>query len=60
MVAVKSHSVMEVHRILANPSEDITRKIAEAIGIETRSQWESCETCLQVKAKRYAVQKMTN
>ena len=30
--------VMEVHRMLAHPSEDITRKTAEVMGIETTGQ----------------------
>ena len=33
MRAGVSHDVMEVHRMLAHPSEDITRKTAEMIGI---------------------------
>ena len=34
-----SRDVMEVHRMLAHPSEDITRKTAEMMGIETTGQW---------------------
>ena len=33
-----SHDVMEVHHILTHPSEDITRKTAEMMGIETTGQ----------------------
>ncbi|CAM9719027.1 unnamed protein product [Ascophyllum nodosum] len=49
--ASPSRDVMEVHRMLAHPSEDITRKTAEMMGIETTGQWRVCETCFQVKAK---------
>ena len=45
--------------MLAHPSEDIMRKTAEMMGIETTSQWEACETCFQAKAKRHAVPKKT-
>ena len=51
-----SRDVMEVHRMLAHPSEEITRKTAEMMEIETTGQWEACETCFQAKAKRQAVQ----
>ena len=39
MRAGASRDVMEVHRMLAHPSEDITRKTAEMMGIETTGQW---------------------
>ena len=55
-----SRDVMEVHRMLAHPSEDITRKTAEIMGIETTGQWGACETCFQAKAKRHAVPKKTD
>ena len=55
-----SRDVMEVHRMLAHPSEDITRKTAEMMGIETMGQWGACETCFQAKAKRHAVPKKTD
>ena len=59
MRAGASRDVMEVHRMLAHPSEDITRKTAEMMGIET-GQWGACETCFQAKAKRHAVPKKTD
>ena len=59
MRAGASRDVMEVHRMLAHPSEDITRKTAVMMGIETTGQWGACETCFQVKAKRHAVPKKT-
>ena len=60
MRAGVSRDVMEVHRMLAHPSEDITRKTAEMMGIETMDQWGACETCFQAKAKRHAVPKKTD
>ena len=35
MRAGAPRDVMEVHRMLAHPSEDITRETAEMMGIET-------------------------
>ena len=55
-----SRDVMEVHRMLAHPSEGIARKTAVMMGIETTGQWGACETCFQVKAKRHAVLKKTD
>ena len=55
-----SRDVMEVRRMLAHPSEDITRKTAEMMGIETMGQWGACETCFRAKAKRHAVPKKTD
>ena len=54
-----SRDVVEVHRKLAHPSKDITRKTAETMGIETTGQWGACETCFQAKVKRHAVPKKT-
>ena len=39
MRAGASLDVMEVYRMLAHPSEDITRKTAVMMGIETTGQW---------------------
>ena len=46
-----SRDVLEVHRMLAHPSEDITRKTAEMIRIKTTGQWGACETCFQAKLR---------
>ena len=43
MRAGASRDVMGVHRMLAHPSEDITRKTAEMMGIETTGQWGLCD-----------------
>ena len=55
-----SRDVMGVHRMLAHPSEDITRNTAEMMGIETTGQWGACETCFAAKAKLHAVPKKTD
>ena len=60
MRAGVSRDVMEIHRMLAHPSEDITRKTAEMMGIETTSQWRACETYFQAKAKRHDVPMKTD
>ena len=60
MRAGTSRDVMKVHRMLAHPSEGITRKTAVMMGIETTGQWGACETCFQVKVKRHAVLKKTD
>ena len=58
--ASASRDVMNVYRMLAHPSENITRKTAVTMGIETTGQWGACETCFQAKAKRHAVPKKTD
>ena len=60
MRAGASRDVMEVHRMLAHPSENIIRKTAVMMGIEMTGQWGACETCFQAKAKRHAVPKKTD
>ena len=60
MRAGVSRDAMEVYRMLAPPSEHITRKTAEIMGIETTGQWRACETCFQAKAKRHTVPKKTD
>ena len=42
MRAGVSRDVMKVSYMLANPSEDITRKTTELMGIETTGQWGAC------------------
>ena len=56
MRAGASRDVMKIHRMLARPSEDITRKTGVMMGIATTGQWGLCEARLQVKTKRQAVQ----
>ena len=54
-VAIKAHDMVELHRVLARPSKEITQKTAQAMGITTTDQWGPCEALLLVKAKRQAV-----
>ena len=59
-MAAKARDIMEVHRMLVHPNQETTkRKMTEAMRIVTMSQWGPCKACLQVKAKRYAMPKMT-
>ena len=60
MRAGVSRDIMEVHRMLAHPSEDITKNTTEMMGIETTGQWGPYETCFQAKTKRHAVPKKTD
>ena len=56
VVAAKAHDTVEVHRVLAHPSEEITQKTVQTMRIATTSQRGPCEARLQVKTKRQAVQ----
>ena len=56
MVAVKAPGMVEVDHVLAYPSEEITQKTVEAMGIATTGQWRPCEARVQVKVKRKVVQ----
>ena len=51
-LAVKVHNMVEVHRVLEYPSEEITQKTAQAMGIATTGQWRFFEARLQMKVKR--------
>ena len=53
-MAVRSHDMVEVHRVLAHPSKEIKQKMVQAMGIVTTSQGGACKVRLQVKAKRQA------
>ena len=57
MRAGASRDVMKIHRMLAHLSEEITRKTAEMMRVETTGQWGACETCFQAKAKRHGGQR---
>ena len=54
-VAAKARDMMEVNRVLAHPSEEMTPNTTKTIR-ETTDQWGSCEARLQVKTKQQAVQ----
>ena len=55
-VVAKAYDRVEVHRMLAHPSEEIMQKAAQAMGVATTGLWRSCEARMQAKAKRQAVQ----
>ena len=55
-MAVKARDMVEVLRVLAHSSEEITQITVQAMGIVTTGQWGPCEARLQLKAKRQAVQ----
>ena len=55
-VAAKAHDMVEIHRVLAHPSEGITQKTVQAMGIATADQWGPRKARLKVKSKRQAVQ----
>ena len=59
-MAPKVHDMVKVHRVLAHPSEEITQKTVQAMGITTMGQWGPCKAGLQVKAKRQAVVQWIN
>ena len=42
MRAGVSRDVMEIHGMLAHPSEDITREMAKRVWIDTTCQWGAC------------------
>ena len=58
--ALSLRGVMEMHRLLGHPSEQITRETAKQLGVELSGQWTPCEACSMAKARRNAVPKSTN
>ena len=52
--------IMEVKRLLANPSEHITRATSKATGIIIPGEWRSCVKCDQFKPHRHRVPRTTN
>ena len=52
--------IMEVHRLLAHPSEHITGATAKATGIIKTDEWRSFVECDQSKAHRHAVPRTTD
>ena len=59
-VAAKARDIVEVHRMLAHPSEEITHKTVQTKRKTTTGQWGSSEAHLQAKAERNAMQSMTS
>ena len=52
--------IMEVHRLLAQPSEYIIRASAKATGIIITGEWRPCVECDQSKALRHTVPRTTD
>ena len=52
--------IMEVRRLLAHPSEHITRATAKATGIAITGESRSCVECDQSKAHRHVVPRTTD
>ena len=50
---------MEVHRLLANPSEYITRATSKATGIIITGEWRPCGECDQSNAHRHTMPRTT-
>ena len=58
--ALLSRGVMEMHRLLGHPSEQITRDTAKQLGVQLSGSWTPCVACSKAKARRNAVPKSTN
>ena len=52
--------IMKVHRLLAHPSETITRATTKATGIIITGEWRPCMECDQSKAHRHVVPRTTD
>ena len=52
--------IMEIHRLLAHPSEHITRATATPTGIIITGECRPCIECDQCKAHRHAVSRTTD
>ena len=55
-----SRGVMEAHRLLGHPSEQVTRDTAKQLGVELSGPWTPCAACSKAKARRNAVPQSTN
>ena len=49
--------IMEFHRLLGHPSEEITHGTARISGVPLTGTWSSCVQCSESRVRRYAVQK---
>ena len=58
--ALLSRGVVEMHRLLGHPSEQITRDTAKQLGVELSGPWTPSVACSKAKARRNAVSKSTN
>lgn len=53
----KTRDMMEMHRVLRHPNEQIRRGIAKAAGVLLTSEWGSCITCFKAIRHRHSIQK---
>ena len=51
--------IMEFHRLLGHPSEEITRGTARMSGVPLTGTWNPCVQCSESGVRRYAVPKST-
>ena len=51
--------IMEFHRLLGHPSEEITRGTARMSGVPLTGTWSPCVQCSEPRVRRYAVPKST-
>ena len=51
--------IMEFHRLLGDPSEEITRGTARMSGVPVTGTWSPCVQCSESRVRRYAVPKLT-
>ena len=52
--------IMEFHRTLGHPGEEITRQTARMAGIQLSGTWSPCVHCSEARVRRYAVPKSTD
>jgi len=51
--------IMEFHRTLGHPGEDVTRQTARMAGIQLSRTWSPCVHCSEDRVRRHAVPKST-
>ena len=49
--------IMEFHRLLGHPSEEVTRETARMSGVPLTGTWSPCVQCSEFRGQRYAVPK---
>ena len=55
-----SRDIMEFHRVLGHPGEEITRNTAKMAGIRLTGVWTPCTSCSEARVRRYSVPKTTD
>ena len=51
--------IMEFHRLIGHPSEEITRRTARLSGVPLTGTWSPCVQCSESRVRHYAVTKST-